>query len=64
MAAAHARGRWVKAALEVSEAGRAPTPAEANALAEHRLAFEELRAAYEGLRRMIERGYVTYRPAE
>ncbi len=60
IAAATARAQWVRLALEVTEAGHAPSKEEVSALAAQRSAFEELREAYEGIRRMIERGYISY----
>lgn len=60
---ARARAEWVQTALTLSAAGRAPTAEEVARLGERRTAFEELREAYEGVRRMIERGYLTYNPA-
>ena len=59
VAAAGARAQWVKAALDA--AGHAPSREEINALTDRRTAYEELREAYEGLRRMIERGYIEYK---
>jgi len=62
LATAKARARWVIKALEISAAG-APTTQQACELTALRTAYEELGEAYEGIRRMIERGYVTYVPA-
>ncbi|OXE36826.1 MAG: hypothetical protein CGW95_05310 [Phenylobacterium zucineum] len=62
VAAAQARGIWVKAAITMTEAGGTITPHQATKLAELRSSFDELSAAYEALRRMIERGYVVYSP--
>jgi len=64
VAAAAARARWIAEALRISEAGQAVGPAEAQKLAGMRSAYEELSEAYEGLRRMVERGYLPYRSAE
>ncbi len=58
---AGARAQWIKAALELSETGHAPTRDEIRTLSDRRNAFEELREAYEGMRRAIERGYVAYK---
>lgn len=64
VAAAQARAQWVAEALAMTEtAGATLSPAQATRLAALREAHEELTAAYEALRRMVERGYVTYRPA-
>ena len=64
VAAATARARWIAEALKLSEAGQAIGPAEAATLSGMRAAYEELSEAYEGLRRMVERGYLPYRAAE
>ena len=63
VAAAQARASWLKEALRISNTGHAPTPPQAERLAELRLIYDELTEAYEGLRRMVERGYVPYRAA-
>jgi hypothetical protein len=62
LATAKARARWVVKALEISAAG-SPSTEQACELTALRTAYEELGEAYEGIRRMIERGYVTYVPA-
>ncbi|WP_428151805.1 hypothetical protein [Brevundimonas sp.] len=64
VSAATARARWIAEALRLSEAGYAIGPGEAQKLAGMRAAYEELSEAYEGLRRMVERGYLPYRAAE
>ncbi len=61
VAAALARANWVKEALAVSDGQTAPTPQRIARLAELRLAFEELSDAYEGMRRMVERGYLAFK---
>lgn len=58
---ATARGRWVAEALRLAESGSPSTPDQIARLAAARTAFEELSEAYEGLRRMVERGYVALR---
>ncbi|MFN3523161.1 MAG: hypothetical protein ACK4YQ_13015 [Phenylobacterium sp.] len=63
VAAAHARAVWVAEALAVSEATPAISAEQAAKLARLRGAYEELTAAYEAMRRMVERGYLTIRPA-
>jgi len=63
VATAQARGQWVAEALAMSETGAALSPAQAARLSALRTAHDELAAAYEALRRMVERGYLTYRPA-
>jgi acetyl-CoA carboxylase beta subunit len=62
-AAALARTRWVVAALSISESGDAPTREQVAGLAHLRATYEELAGAYDGLRRMVERGYIGYTPA-
>jgi hypothetical protein len=61
VAAATARGRWIAEALKLTEAGVAVSAADAQRLVSLRVAFEELSEAYEGLRRLVERGYLPYR---
>ena len=60
VATATARAHWVSQAMEITESGRPPSPKQ---VADLRQAYEELAAAYEGLRRMVERGYLAYHPA-
>ncbi len=48
----------------MTEAGHTIRPDEARRLQELRLAFDELTEAYEGLRRIVERGYLPYRHAD
>ncbi|OYX29877.1 MAG: hypothetical protein B7Y99_12530 [Caulobacterales bacterium 32-69-10] len=62
VAAATARARWVAEALAMADSGAAGA-AQVAKLAEMRAAYQELAEAYEALRRMIERGYLTYKPA-
>lgn len=64
VAAASARGRWIAEALRLTEQGHAVSPHDAERLAALRTVYEELSEAYEGLRRMVERGYLPYRAAE
>lgn len=59
-ATALARTRWVAAGLALAEAEPYPTPGQITALAELRKAYEELAGVYDGLRRMVERGYLAY----
>lgn len=63
-AAALARTRWVVAALAISESSEAPSREQVLGLAHMRSTYEELASAYDGLRRMVERGYVAYAPAD
>ena len=62
VAAAQARARWAAASLTLSQKAEAPTAQDIDQLAALRRAYEELTEAYEGLRRMVERGYLPYRP--
>lgn len=64
LSAAQARARWVAAALAISEGGRAPSAEQVAELGRLRDAYEELAAAYNALRRMVERGYLAYGPVE
>ena len=64
VAAATARGRWIGGALRLAEQGHAVAAHAAERLAALRTTYEELSEAYEGLRRMVERGYLPYRAAE
>jgi hypothetical protein len=63
IAAAQARALWVTTAMELADAGGAASRQQIEVLADRRAAFEEMREAYEALRRMIERGYLAYRPS-
>jgi hypothetical protein len=55
---AQARARWVAAAQVVMDKGEGMTPQDIERLAALRRAYEELTEAYEGMRRMVERGYL------
>ena len=59
VAAASARARWVSEALAMSEAGRPVTTDQGIRLQALRATYEELAEAYEGLRRLVERGYLS-----
>lgn len=61
VAAAHARAQWAAAAVTITTASHAPTQAQIAQLHALRLAYDELTEAYEGLRRMVERGYLHFR---
>ncbi|QUD87603.1 hypothetical protein [Phenylobacterium montanum] len=63
VATACARAAWVGAAMAAAESGHSLTPEQTARLAQLRLAFEELTEAYEAMRRMVERGYLSYRQA-
>ena len=58
---ATARTKWVAEALRLSESGSPVTPDQTARLTAFRGAYEELSEAYEGLRRMVERAYLTLR---
>lgn len=62
VAAAQARARWVAASIALMEKPETPAPQDVANLTTLRCAYEELTEAYEALRRMVERGYLTYRP--
>lgn len=63
VAAATARAKWVAEAASMTEAGTTLSEAQVGRLAHLRSAYEELSAVYEATRRMVERGYIAYRPA-
>lgn len=63
VAAATARARWVAEAVAMADAGPSVTREQIAKLADMRTAYHELSEAYEAMRRMIERGYMAYRPA-
>ncbi|MEI7932410.1 MAG: hypothetical protein WCI21_05065 [Alphaproteobacteria bacterium] len=60
VSAAHARAAWVRRAIAISDSSALPTPQLINDLAQARAAFEELTAAYDAIRRLVERGYVAF----
>ena len=60
VAAALARSRWVAEAVTMTEAGSTITAEQTARLAALRAAYEELAEVYEAMRRMVERGYLTY----
>ncbi len=62
IAAAQARARWAAAAMTLSQKADAPSAQEIDQLAALRRAYEELTEAYEGLRRLVERGYLPCKP--
>ena len=61
--AATARAQWVAEAAAMAEAGTTLSEAQVARLTHLRSAYEELSAVYEATRRMVERGYIAYRPA-
>lgn len=58
---ATARAKWVAEGLRQSESGAPSTADQIARLTSARAAYEELAEVYEGLRRMVERGYLTVR---
>jgi hypothetical protein len=60
VAAAQARAHWVSAAVGMVADGQRPSPAQIVELSTLRTAYEELVEAYNGLRRMVERGYLHF----
>jgi hypothetical protein len=58
---ATARAKWVSEGLRQSESGAPSTPDQIARLTSARVAYDELAEAYEGLRRMVERGYIVLR---
>jgi hypothetical protein len=60
-ATAAARATWMVKSLALTEGGRLPSPEQVAQLAVLRSAYEELAAAYEGLRRLVERGYIAFK---
>ena len=60
VAAATARARWVAEAVAMTEGGSAITADQTARLSALRSAYEELAEVYEAMRRMVERGYLTY----
>lgn len=61
VAAAHARAHWVAAAVALTETSHTLSAEQTERLAQLRSGYEELAAAYEALRRMVERGYIAFR---
>jgi hypothetical protein len=64
VAAAQARAQWVSAATGMVSDGQRPSPAQIAQLSTLRAAYEELIEVYDGMRRMIERGYLHYQPSK
>ena len=64
VAAAHARAQWVAEALAMTDTTSGLEPRQAERLAQLRANFEELTEAYEALRRMVERGYLSHPPPQ
>lgn len=60
VAAALARSQWIAAAVAMTENPTPLSPEQAVKLTGLRTAYEELTEAYEGMRRMVERGYLSF----
>lgn len=56
---AQARARWIAESLRLTHSGSTAIPDQISKLANARMAYEEMAEAYEGMRRMLERGYLT-----
>ncbi len=59
-AAAQARAHWVSGALHCTDKAHTPSDTDIASLARLRTTYEELAAAYEAPRRMVERGYLCF----
>lgn len=64
VAVATARAKWVTEAASMADAGASLSESQVARLAHLRTAYEELSAVYEATRRMVERGYIAYRPSQ
>jgi hypothetical protein len=63
LAAAQARTLWVAKGIAATESGRPLSPEQLAEMEHLRGAYEELAEVYEAMRRMVERGYLEYKPA-
>ena len=61
VACAVARAQWVKEAMTLSAEPAQLKPEQIKRLADLRNTYQELSSAYEGARRMVERGYLSFR---
>ena len=61
VSAAHARAKWVEAAMKMTDNSNGLTVEQIAQLGALRHAYDELTAAYEAMHRMVERGYLAYR---
>ncbi|WP_297510171.1 hypothetical protein [uncultured Caulobacter sp.] len=64
VAAATARAKWVSEAAAMVDAGASLSEAQVARLAHLRSTYDELVSVYEATRRMVERGYVAYKPSQ
>lgn len=60
VSAARARANWVAATLEASARSKSLSAEDVERLSTLRRGYEELSEAYEAMRRMVERGYLTF----
>lgn len=60
VAASHARARWLGASIALSKKAE-PSPQDVQQIVMLRTTYDELTEAYNGLRRLVERGYLPYR---
>jgi hypothetical protein len=60
LTAAKARTAWVGMAIELAKAHVALDPAQLARLSHLRSVYDELSEAYEAMRRMVERGYLSF----
>ena len=61
VAAAHARARWLGESIALSTKSDTTSPEDVQQVANLRKTFDELTEAYDGLRRLVERGYLPFR---
>lgn len=61
---AQARAQWIAASLAITQQPHAPDAGQTAKLVQLRTAYEELSEAYEGLRRLVERGYLPFRDSQ
>jgi hypothetical protein len=64
VAVATARAKWVAEAASMADAGASLSEAQVARLTHLRTTYDELSAVYEATRRMVERGYIPYRPSQ
>lgn len=62
VAIAHARARWLGASIALTKKADAPSAQDVQQIATLRATYDELTEAYNGLRRLVERGYLPFRP--
>ena len=60
VAAAQARSQWIAQAVTATEPGQPLTPMQIDRLSQLRRAYEELAEVYDAMRRLVERGYLSY----